>query len=73
MRILVDIPETALATLNCLSKEKKVSRAELARHAVSQYLERHGPESGSKGFGLWKDSPVDAVSHQRKMRNERQR
>jgi hypothetical protein len=69
----VDIPENDLAALNCLSKEKNVSRAGLVRHAIAQYLERYGPKSGSKGFGLWKESPVDALSHQRRMRNEWQR
>lgn len=73
MRILADIPENDLAALNRLSKEKKVSRAGLVRQAVAQYIERYGAQPGLNGFGLWKQSPVDGLQHQRRMRDEWQR
>ena len=73
MRTLVDIPKNDLAALNRLSKEKKVSRAGLVRQAIAQYSDRYGSKSRSSGFGLWRQSPVDALSHQERMRDEWQR
>jgi metal-responsive CopG/Arc/MetJ family transcriptional regulator len=70
MRTLVDIPETELAQLNKLSRSRRVSRAELVRSAISQYLESHHAEHAEQAFGLWAGHKVDGLAYQDKMRSE---
>jgi metal-responsive CopG/Arc/MetJ family transcriptional regulator len=72
MRTLVDLPETELEQLNALSRERRVSRAELIRQAVAGYLEqnRTGLE---ESFGLWKEKAVDGVRYQERLRGEWER
>ncbi len=72
MRTLVDLPELELEQLNALSRERRVSRAELIRQAVSGYLEQN--KTGLEGsFGLWKAKGVDGVRYQDKLRSEWER
>jgi metal-responsive CopG/Arc/MetJ family transcriptional regulator len=70
MRTLIDIPETELAQLNKLSRSRRVSRAELVRSAISQYLESHHAEYAKQAFGLWAGNKVDGLAYQDKMRSE---
>ena len=72
MRTLVDLPEAELEQLNALSRERRVSRAELIRQAVAGYLEqnRTGLEDS---FGLWKKKDVDGVRYQQRLRGEWER
>ena len=72
MRTLVDLPEAELERLNLLSRERRVSRAELIRQAVSGYLEQN--KTGLEdSFGLWKAKGVDGVRYQEKLRSEWER
>ena len=71
MRTIIDLPETQLAALRYLEERKKVSRAELIRQAVAQYVVRNieAPDA----FGAWntkKTKTTDAVVTQRKLRAE---
>lgn len=71
MRTIIDIPESQLAALRLLEERKNVSRAELIRQAVAQYVVRNveAPEA----FGSWKlkkTKATDAVVLQRKLRAE---
>jgi metal-responsive CopG/Arc/MetJ family transcriptional regulator len=72
MRTLVDLPEAELEQLNALSRERRVSRAQLIRQAVAGYLEqnRTGLE---ETFGLWKKKAVDGVKYQEQLRGEWER
>ena len=72
MRTLVDLPEAELEQLNALSRERRVSRAQLIRQAVAGYLEqnRTGLE---ETFGLWKKKAVDGVTYQERLRGEWER
>jgi metal-responsive CopG/Arc/MetJ family transcriptional regulator len=67
MRTLVDLPEAELEQLNALSRERRVSRAELIRRAVSGYLEQNGTGL-EDSFGLWKKKGVDGVRYQERLR-----
>jgi hypothetical protein len=69
MRLVVDLPEVELERLNALSRERRVSRAELIRRAVSGYLEqsRTGLE---ETFGIWKKKGVDGARYQERLRGE---
>ncbi|MEO8103442.1 MAG: CopG family transcriptional regulator [Betaproteobacteria bacterium] len=71
MRTIIDLPESQLAALRELEQRKKVSRAELIRQAVAQYVVRHA-DSGS-AFGAWKKPKrraVDGLALQTKLRAE---
>lgn len=70
MRTLVDIPEEDLSLLNKLSKAANLSRAELVRQAISNYLKPHKLADAAEGFGLWADSPVDGLAYQERIRSE---
>ena len=41
MRTIIDLPESQLAALRELEQRKHVSRAELIRQAVAQYVMHH--------------------------------
>jgi metal-responsive CopG/Arc/MetJ family transcriptional regulator len=72
MRTLVDLPEAELEQLNALSRERRISRAELIRQAVAGYLEqnRTGLEDS---FGLWKKKAIGGVRYQERLRGEWER
>ena len=74
MRTIIDLPEYQVDALRLLEERKNVSRAELIRQAVAQYVVRNleSPEA----FGAWKSkSPtskkaMDGVAVQKKLRAE---
>ena len=71
MRTIIDLPDSQIAALRELEDRKKVSRAELIRQAVAQYVGMH--KDPGDAFGAWKTSkrrPTDAVAVQRKLRAE---
>ncbi len=71
MRTIIDLPESQLAALRELERIKKVSRAELVRQAVAQYVVSNA--SATPAFGAWKKSKrssADSVVVQRKLRAE---
>ena len=70
MRTLVDIPEKDLCRLTKLSKARKVSRAQLVRTAVSEYLRKEQRDPLETLIGLWADRPIDGLEYQEQMRRE---
>ena len=71
MRTIIDIPEAQVAALRELEKAKKVSRAELIRQAIAQFVTTQSPIESA--FGAWKarkGRPVDGLALERKLRNE---
>lgn len=78
MRTIVDLPEDDVKTLDMMGKRDDLSRAELVRRAVSQYLEAEKEKSAGvldQYFGLFKDDPdvfdgLDGLAWQEKMRSE---
>lgn len=74
MRTIIDLPEHQVDALRRLEERKNVSRAELIRQAVAQYVVRNveAPEA----FGAWKSRAptlkraADGVTVQRKLRAE---
>ena len=56
MRILVDMPEDQVATLNALAARAGTSRAEIIRQALDSYVEHHRKPIEAY-FGLWADNP----------------
>ena len=70
-RTLVGFPDNDIAELDALSEIQHVSRAELIRQAVSQFLDKCKPTDASEeAFGLWADKNVDGLTYQQRMREE---
>lgn len=70
-RTLVGFSDRDIQALDALSDVKRVSRAELIRQAVSQYLEKFRSDAATTdAFGLWADKRVDGLAYQQRLREE---
>lgn len=70
MRTIVELPDEQIEALKHLSEQSKLSRAELMRRAVAEYIKRHGTASDKEAFGIWKGRPRDSLDYQRELRSE---
>ena len=70
MRTIVDLPDKQIEALKRMSASVRLSRAELMRRAVDEYLARHQPVPDDEAFGLWKKRKIDGVAHQERSRAE---
>ena len=70
MRTIVELPDEQIEALKQLSDDTRLSRAELMRRAVAEYLVRHRPQPPNHAFGLWKTREKNALSHQEQLRAE---
>ena len=71
MRTIIEIPRELLNKLDVLRKRHRISRAEVIRRSIAEYLGRLGSaEDSSKAFGVWKGRVRDGLSYQRKLRDE---
>ena len=71
MRTIIELPDSQLAALRLLEQRKNVSRAELIRQAVAQYVVQHAETEDA--FGAWrspKRPPADGLAMQKKLRSE---
>ena len=74
MRTIIDLPEHQIDALRLIEVRKNLSRAELVRQAVAQYVLQH--VESPDAFGAWKSripsakKPRDGVTVQRKLRVE---
>jgi hypothetical protein len=69
MRTIIEIPDIQIDLLSSLVEQENISRAELIRRAISEYIARY-PAKTDNAFGLWKDNKVDGLEYQNKMRDE---
>lgn len=70
MRTIVDLPKEQVEPLRTLSKRLNLSRAELVRRAVGEYLQRHRTVPIDAAFGLWKGRNEDGVAYQERLRSQ---
>ena len=70
MRTIVDLPDEQIEALKRMSDSARLSRAELMRRAVGEYLARHQPAPDDEAFGLWKKRKIDGVAYQEHARAE---
>ncbi|MGF1643898.1 MAG: CopG family transcriptional regulator [Thiotrichales bacterium] len=70
MRTIVDLPEDQLKALSGLGERERLSRAELIRQAIAEYLERRGPAVSDEAFGLWAGRGEDGVAYESRVRSE---
>ncbi len=70
MRTFVDFPEQQLEALKSLGEQEGLSRTELMRRAVAEYLTRHQGKAGEPAFGLWRHQPRHSMGYQDELREE---
>ena len=70
MRTIVDLPQDQIDALAGLSERFSLSRAELLRRAVAEYLNRHVLKEDDAAFGLWKQRSEDGLVYQDQLRDE---
>ncbi len=70
MRTIIDLPDNQIEALSVICKQTSVSRAELIRRAVAQYLLQHRPEQDDLAFSLWKNRAEDGLDYQNCIRKE---
>jgi len=70
MRTIVELPEQQIDALKAMSEQEGLSRAELMRRAVAEYLAHHQGHAGESAFGLWQDRGVDGLIQQQQLRQE---
>ena len=70
MRIIVDLPQDSIDALDKLCKKDRVSRAELMRRAVAEYLSRTAVPEDDVAFGLWKNCSRDSRAYEDSIRDE---
>lgn len=72
VRTIINIADSQIKILNQLSQNKKISRAEIIRQALSYYIASYNQNSKDfeNAFGLWKDKGTDGLEYQNKLRNE---
>ena len=56
MRTIVDLPEEQIEALKQLSEKSRLSRAELMRRAVAEYLLHYQADATDSAFGLWRNT-----------------
>jgi metal-responsive CopG/Arc/MetJ family transcriptional regulator len=71
MRTIIDLPEEQVQALKALAEKTRVSRAELVRRAVSEYLDRRRVDAeDDDAFGLWRARGQDGLAYQEARRTE---
>jgi len=69
MKIIVDIPDIQIEILDKISKKEKISRSEVIRRALTNYIAKYSNKE-SFGIGIWKGEKLDSMKYQRKVRDE---
>ena len=69
---IITIPDSQVKILDSLSKKKDISRAEVIRQAIANYLSDYTKvkKSYKSAFGIWKEQNIDSLSYQKKLRDE---
>lgn len=70
MRTIVDLPDEQVEALKRLSKESRLSRAELMRRAVAEFIRHHGTDGADEAFGIWKNHKREGLDYQCRLRGE---
>lgn len=73
MRTIVDLPDAQIEALRVLEERNNVSRAELVRQAVAEYVVKRIETHDA--FGVWKSrkTKFDGVKYQQALRDEWER
>jgi metal-responsive CopG/Arc/MetJ family transcriptional regulator len=74
MRTIINLPQEYVDALSEISRREKISRAEVIRRAIDDYLKKSGslPDSDS-AFGIWKAKVPDTLRYIDALRTEWQK
>ncbi len=70
MRTIVDLTDEQIIALKSVSDRAKLSRAELLRRAVDEYLLKYKLQEDDSAFGLWSSRDKDGLEYQNEKRKE---
>ncbi len=70
VRALIDIPDNDLKALDRLGVRRGLSRANIVRQAIREYLAKTQSSDGDAAFGLWRDRNEDGLDYQSRVRAE---
>jgi metal-responsive CopG/Arc/MetJ family transcriptional regulator len=70
MRTILEIPDEKIVILDSMSVSQKISRAELVRRAIDQYIIDNAAVRRGANFGIWKHKKIDSLAFEKKLRNE---
>lgn len=69
-RALIDINQETLKKLDEIANIKHLSRAAVVRVAIDEFLQKNSICAAKNAFGILKQSPIDGLSLQEKLRGE---
>lgn len=71
MRTVLELPDAQVERLKRLGELNGLSRAELVRRAVAEYLRQHPTDDTDAAFGLWRHRRTeDGLKYQQRLREE---
>ena len=70
MRIIIGLPESDRETLDALSRQLGISRAEAVRRAVAEFLKAHRTACDDALFGIWRSRNENALAYEDRTRVE---
>ena len=70
MCTVLELPDTQIEGLKKLGERSGLSRAELVRRAVAEYLRQHPADDTDNAFGLWRQRTEDGLQYQHRLREE---
>ena len=69
-KILIDIPQEAIKSLDDIAERKKLSRAEVIRRAIEIAIHAESSSGFKQAFGAWSHRKSSGIDLQRKLRKE---
>ena len=70
MKVLIEVPDEWVKTLDQIASRRKVARVDLIRLGIQQTIASESDAAFKAAFGAWKTDDVDGVTYQRKLREE---
>lgn len=70
MRTIIDLPDDQIRRLGEICRREGVSRAEVVRRAVADYLDALCLHERDDVFGMWRDRRVDGLEYEQRQRRE---
>jgi len=70
MRTIIDLPDPLVNDLDSHAKREQLSRAEVVRRAIAEYLSRRPAPKPDAAFGIWQRKKIDALTYVDRLRDE---
>jgi len=70
MRTIINLPDEQVRRLAEVCRRDRLSRAEVIRRAVAEYLAKRESLEREEAFGIWRDRGDDGLDYERRLRRE---